>query len=122
MFAAAIVAYVILGFQPQNAHALATLRSRVAQGSLSDRITAVGWLWDRTGETNDAIPLCIEGLASPESFIGQDAAEMLEKMGQQARPAIPALKAALWHKDRFVREDAGKALRKIAPEEMPPIS
>jgi HEAT repeat protein len=43
-------------------------------------------------------------------------------MGQEARPAIPALKAALWHKDRFVRERAGKALRKIAPDEMPPIS
>ena len=118
----AIAAYLILGFQPQNSQALTTLRSRVAKGRLSDRIIAAQWLWERTGETNDVIPLCIEGLASPESYIGEEAAQTLEKMGQKARPAIPALKAALWHEDRYVREYAGKALRKIAPEAMPPIS
>ena len=117
----AIAAYVILGFEPQNSHALAILRSRVAQGRLSDRIIAAQWLWERTGETNSALTLCEEGLAAHESFLGQDAAQVLEKMGPAARPAVPALQAALWHKDRYVREYAGKALRKIAPDEMPPI-
>jgi hypothetical protein len=54
----AIAAYTILAFEPQNAHALAILRSRVAQGSLNDRIIAAQWLWKRTGETNDVIGVC----------------------------------------------------------------
>ena len=117
----AIAAYVILGIEPDHNHALATLRKAINSGKLSDRIGASGWLWERTGDTNSVLALCSEGLSSAESFLGQDAAQVLEKMGPAARPAVPALQAALWHKDRYVREYAGKALRKIAPEEMPPI-
>jgi hypothetical protein len=119
---AAQAAYVTLAFDPQHPQALAVLRDGVAHGSLGNRIIASLWLWERTGETNDVIPLCIEGLESSESYIGQNAANSLEKMGGQARASVPALKAALWHPDRYVRERAGKALRKIAPDEMPPIS
>jgi len=121
-FRAVIAAYLILRFEPQHSHALTTLRVRVAQGNLNDRITAARWLWERTGETNDVVALCVEGLASSEGFIGQTAAYTLEKMGPQAQLAVSALKAALWNKDRFVRERAGKALRKIAPDEMPQIN
>ena len=117
----AIAAYVILGLEPEHKRALTTLRNATISGELSDRIVASGWLWKRTGDTNSVLTLCAQGLASSESFIGQDAAQVLEKMGPAARPAVPALQTALWHQDRYVREYAGKALRKIAPEEMPPI-
>jgi HEAT repeat protein len=116
-----IAAYVILGLEPEHKRALATLRNATISGELYDRIITSGWLWERTGENSPALSLCVEGLASSVSFIGQDAAQVLEKMGPAAQPDFPALQAALWHKDRFVREYAGKALRKIAPEKMPPI-
>jgi len=117
----AIAAYIILGNEPKHPQALATLRNLVGHGELNNRLIASQWLWERTGETNDVLPLCVEGLASPESFIGQNASQVLEKMGSKARPDVPALQAALWHPDRYTRERAGKALRKIAPGEMPPI-
>jgi RNA polymerase sigma factor (sigma-70 family) len=117
----AIAAYIILGLEPKHARALATLRNCVAHGELIHRLVASEWLWKRTGETNDVLPLCVEGLASQQSVIGQDAASILENLGQEGRPDVPALKAALWHDDRFVRERAGNTLRKIAPEELPQI-
>ena len=118
---AAIAGYVILGLEPEHKRALTTLRNATISDELYNRIIASKWLWQRTGETSAALSLCVEGLASSESFIGQDAAQVLEAMGQGARPDIPALQSTLWHKDRYVREYAGKALRKIAPEGMPPI-
>lgn len=117
----AIAAYMILGLEPGHKRALTTLRNATDSGELALRISASGWLWKRTGETNAVLTLCEEGLASSENYLGEDAADVLEEMGAAARPAVPALQAALWHKDRFVREYAGKALRKIAPDEMPPI-
>jgi RNA polymerase sigma factor (sigma-70 family) len=117
----AIAAYVILGLEPEHKRALTTLRNATISGELYNRIIASGWLWKRTGDTNSVLTLCAQGLASSESFIGQDAAQVLEEMGPAARPAVPALQTALWHQDRYVREYTGKALRKIAPEEMPQI-
>jgi hypothetical protein len=117
----ALAAYVILGLKPDHKHALATLRNCVANGKLNDRVIAAKWLWKQTGETNDVLRLCIEGLAAPESHAGQNANSILRELGSEARSAIPALKAALWHSDTFVRHGAGKTLRKIAPEELPSI-
>jgi RNA polymerase sigma factor (sigma-70 family) len=117
----AIAAYIVLGLEPKHMHALATLRNCVAHGELNNRLIASKWLWKRTGETNDVLPLCIEGLAAEQSIMGQDAASILDDLGQESRPDVSALKAALWQKDRYVRERAGKTLREIAPEEMPPI-
>ena len=116
-----VAAHIILGFKPDHQRALATLRNRVSDGKLNDRLTAAHWLWKRTGETNDVLRLCVEGLAAPESHIGQNSNGTLGEMGPEARPAIPALKRALWHSDTYVRHGAGRTLRKIAPEELPPI-
>jgi HEAT repeat protein len=118
---AARAAYVIVALNPEHTQALSVLRRGVAQGTLHQRLITARWLWQRLGETNNVVPLCIEGLAAPESYLGLSGANTLGDLGSKARTAVPALKAALWHKDRFVRERAGKALRKIAPEEMPPI-
>jgi len=117
----ALAAHVILGLKPDHTHALGTLRERVTDGKLNDRLIAAHWLWKRTGETNDVLRLCMEGLAAPESHIGQNANSTLGEMGPEARTAIPALKRALWHSDRFCSTWSGRTLRKIAPEELPPI-
>jgi len=117
----ALAASAILALKPDHDQALSTLRYCIAHGQLNERLIAAGWLWKRKREAGVVLPLCIEGLAAAESQIGQIAASILADMGPEARPAIPALKAALWHSDRYVRERAGKALRKIAPEEMPSI-
>ena len=117
----ALAAYAILALKPDHDEALLTLKSCTEHGELNQRLLAAGWFWKRKGDPAVVLPLCIEGLAAPESHVGQIAASTLADMGPEGRPAIPALKAALWHNDRYVRERAGKALRKIAPEEMPAI-
>ena len=40
-------------------------------------------------------------------------------MGAAALPALPALKAALWHRDRIVRQYAGRLMLRLAPQELP---
>ena len=117
----ALAANIILTHEPTNAESLSVLRRAAAEGELNQRLIPAGWLWQRTGETEPLLSLAIEGLKAPQSHIGQSAAQYLGEMGVGARPAIPALKAALWHKDKFVRQRAGKVLRKLAPEEMPLI-
>jgi hypothetical protein len=60
-----------------------------------------------------------EGLKSPESNIGQTAAQLADQIGDAALPAVPAFKAALWHRDVFVRDHAGLLMLKLAPQELP---
>ena len=96
----AIAAYIVLGLEPEHARALATLRNCVTHGALVGRVCASEWLWKRTGETNDVLPLCVEGLASQQSGPGQDAASILDDLGQlglreHAAPARAELRAAL---------------------------
>jgi RNA polymerase sigma factor (sigma-70 family) len=116
-----MAAFVILAHQPDHTNAQAVLRRDATQGELNARISAAHWLWQRTGETDVLFPLFLEGLKSPDSVIGQEAAGFLGNLGDHALPAVPALKAALWHKDQYVRQSAGLALRKIAPQELPPV-
>ena len=82
------------------------------------RLLAARLLFESVGETNGACALIGEALKLPQSSVGQSAIHLADIMGPSARPAIPVLKAALWHKDRFVRDGAGRVLRKLAPEEM----
>jgi len=114
-----IVAYVILSHNPNHADALAALRRNKSSGNLNDRIIAGRLLFESLGETNDLCLLIEEGFKSPQSHIGQSAAHLADLMGRAALPTVPALKQALWHKDKFVRERAGQLLRKLAPEALP---
>jgi RNA polymerase sigma factor (sigma-70 family) len=120
---ASLAAYIVLGIVPGNSQALQTLRRCTAEGSLDDRLIAAEWLWDETGDSTNLLKLAIAGLKSAdgEELASQLAPQLLARLGDQARPAIPALKAALWRQGTFSRSAAGNALRKIAPEELPPI-
>ena len=85
----------------------------------SNRLQASERLFAALGETNGLCALIAEGLRAEESNLGLDAGRIAEEMGAAALPALPALKAALWHRDRFVRQYAGRLLLKLAPQALP---
>jgi len=86
---------------------------------VNDRLLAGRLLFEVVGETNGLCAILDEAFAAPQSHIGQAAGQIAEEMGDAALPSLPALKAALWHKDRFVRQRAGMLIRKLAPQELP---
>ena len=55
----------------------------------------------------------LAALLSEETWHARSAAEALAEMGPDAREALPALKAALLHKDSLVQSAARQAIRKI---------
>lgn len=116
-----LAAHAILLLQPDHAEAIELIGKTAKGGEMMPRLIAAHLWWQRSGEADLLLPACIEGLKRPDDNIAQTAVRFLGELGDRARPAIPALKAALWHTDLFVREDAGKVLRKIAPEELPAI-
>ena len=69
---------------------------------------------------SEVLPVARE-LLRPLDDLGQNALDVLGKMGAAACPAIPEIKAALYSPSVGVRDRAGRLLRKLAPEEMPPI-
>jgi len=89
----------------------------------------VGWrrVWRREGElggermqllTDDpeAVPVLAKLLGSRDPKARRIAVQGLEKVGEQARPAVPALLAALDDPDDDVRQDAEQALTWIDRE------
>jgi hypothetical protein len=115
-------AHVLLGIDPANQNALQTLRRNATEGDLNwNRLTAAEWLSDQTANPSNLLNLLIEGLISTNKQATFAAPQLLAKMGAAARPAIPALKNALWSQNDTKRDLAGRALQKIAPEELPPI-
>ena len=57
----------------------------------------------------------VAGLDEPPSQASQMFPQWLGDMEAAARPAVPALKKALWHHDIYARRNAEKALKKIDP-------
>jgi hypothetical protein len=76
-------------------------------------------MFEAVGETNGLCELLNEGFKSPDSFIGQSAGNLADKMGDAALPSLAAFKAAMWHQDQFVRAWAGRLILKLAPQELP---
>ncbi|HXP60876.1 MAG TPA: HEAT repeat domain-containing protein, partial [Dongiaceae bacterium] len=112
-------AYVILHHARNHSKALAVLRRNESARELHERLLAGEWLFESLGETNGLCSLIAEGLRAPEPFTGQIAGQIAEQMGDAALPALPAFKAALWHRDPGVREYAGCLILKLAPQELP---
>src|SRR5260370_41683532 len=80
-----------------------------------DRLIAVRVLPERKGDATKIVPALIEALKDREGDIRWSAAIGLGYFGEQARDAIPALKAAQRDRDARVREAVGKALSRIDP-------
>jgi hypothetical protein len=112
-------AYIILSHDKNHAKAWDVLHRNKADGEINPRLLAGRLLYQTVGETNRMCALIAEAFQDSRSFPGQNAGQIAEKMGTNALPALPAIKAALWHKDRFVRERAGTLILKLAPEELP---
>jgi hypothetical protein len=70
-----------------------------------------------TGDPNRSLSvltaLLDERTDSPNT---QSYPQYLAKMGQAARPALPALRRALWHRHIYTRRQAGEALRRLDPQ------
>ena len=88
---------------------------------LQMRATVVNWLWRFQQEVAQILPTARELLAAPDDNTIQSALNVLENMGDAARPAIPEIKALLISKHWAVRERAGRLLRQLSPADMPPI-
>jgi HEAT repeat protein len=116
-----LAADVMLMFAPDNQKARKALQKIMVEGELKDRVAAAHLLWKHTGEFEEVLLVLQEGLNAEDRFTFYSAIQYVGEMGTTARPAIPALKAMLWHKEYGVRSSAGKTLRKLAPDEMPPI-
>lgn len=114
-----IAAYIILRHEQNHSNALAVLRRNKSAGELNERLLAGRPLFESIGETNGLCSLVAEGFKAQESFTGQSAGQIAEKMGSAALPPLPAFKEALWHQDVFVRQQAGKLVLKLAREEIP---
>lgn len=120
----------ILELSPTHPRAMDLLNDIANHAAPFYKIRALQAIAKRTGDNSQYLPFLIECLQlEPEppqeqdleiALVPQTAAHALDELGPAARPAIPALKSALWHRDRGVRETAAKILRKIAPEELPP--
>jgi HEAT repeat protein len=84
-----------------------------------DRLVAVRLLQHRQADAAQAVPALIEALKDKAVDIRLSAAIGLGYYGEQARDAIPALRAAQSDRDARVREAAGTALWRIDPEHSP---
>jgi len=114
-----LAAYVILCHDKMHSKALAVLRRNEAEGVLTERLQAGRWLFEIRGDINGLCSLIEEAFRDQQASAGQMAAQIADRMGEAALPALPAFKAALWHKDVFVRHWAGRLVLKLAPEELP---
>jgi HEAT repeat protein len=83
------------------------------------RVSAAGSLWKITQQSEPALGALIQALKESDSLAESDtghAIALLEEMGQHARAALPALRAALkksQDQEAWARERVEKAIRKI---------
>jgi HEAT repeat protein len=84
-----------------------------------DRLIAVRLVPDRKGDAARVVPALVEALKDKADDIRISAAIGLGSFGDQAKEAVPALKAALHDRDFRVREAATHALAKIDPSATP---
>jgi hypothetical protein len=87
-----------------------------------ERIIAVRLLPQRKGDAAKIVPALIESLKDKQGDIRWSAAIGLGSFGEQARDAIPALRAAQRDRDARVREAARTALSRIDPARFPASS
>jgi RNA polymerase sigma factor (sigma-70 family) len=109
---------------PDHPPAAQTPKRNEAGTGLDQRMDAAYNVWQKTGNPANILDLATEALTatnSPSGAAGQIMASELRRIGAAARPAVPALTNALWHREYYIRMKAGAALQEIAPEELPAI-
>jgi HEAT repeat protein len=84
-----------------------------------DRLIAVRLLGQRKGDAPAVVPALIEALTDKEGDIRRSAAIGLGGLGESAKEAVSALRAAQKDRDARVREAATMALSRIDPGRFP---
>jgi HEAT repeat protein len=79
-------------------------------GAANDAVIMLG---DLHREPEVAVPVLIQCLQSPDTYVRHNAASALGKFGSQAKSAVPALTKALEDSDAGVRRMAAGALKHI---------
>lgn len=114
-------AFVLQGIAPELEEPLRILESAMASDDMGTRATAVNWLWLLHGDSAQVLPVTRELLKATEDDILQSALNVLERMNEASRPAVPELKPLLTSKHWAVRDRAGRLLHRLSPSDMPPI-
>jgi HEAT repeat protein len=116
-YAATLTAHILYKFDPKDPGPLQVINQILTQTNNSARACAAFTLWKMTGDPNRSLSvltaLLDERTDSPNT---QSYPQYLAKMGQAARPALPALRRALWHRHIYTRRQAGEALRRLDPQ------
>ena len=111
----AATAELLWHIDADNPAVVPALRQVMQYTNSATRAYAAYWYWKVTGDANAAIKIMVAGLKERPSGVSQAFPQWLGRMEAAARPAVPALKKALWHHDIYTRRNAGKALEKIDP-------
>jgi HEAT repeat protein len=98
---------------------IADLKSDSKIGQERDRIIAVRLLPGRKEDAAKIVPVMIEALRGKQVDVRLSAAIGLGEFGEEAKVAIPDLRAAEKDQDARVRRQAGVALTRIDPTLVP---
>ena len=98
---------------------IADLKSGPQNGSERDRIIAVRLLPGRKEDAAKIVPVMVECLKDKQVDVRLSAAIGLGDFGEEAKVAIPDLRAAEKDQDARVRRQAGVALTRIDPTLVP---
>ena len=108
-----MMAEFLCRIEPKDSDALRVFKEGMASTNSSDRAYAAFWHWKLTGDAAPTLKVLVAALEERASPSSQTFPQWLHDMGPAARPALPALRKALWHHDIYTRRNAGKALEKI---------
>lgn len=114
-------AFILHGVAPELEKPRRILESALGSDNLETKGTAVNLLWRLRQDVDPVLPVARELLKASDDNSLQSALNVLEKMGDAARPAIPELKPLLTSPHWGVRDRAGRLLRQLSPADMPPI-
>ena len=91
-----------------------SLRTRLAEDDAPVVRVAVARALCRMDRENDALPVLIRELGSPEEWVRLHAAIVLDEIDDKARPAVPALeKARQDRQNKYVARVANRALNEL---------
>ncbi len=108
-----MMAELLCRIEPKDGDALRVFKEGMGSTNSSDRAYAAFWHWKLTGDAAPTLKVLVAALEEPASPRSQSFPQWLQDMGPAARPALPALRRALWHHDVYTRRNAAKALEKI---------
>jgi HEAT repeat protein len=116
-YTAVFTAHILYTIDPNDPEPLRVINEILTQTTNSARACAAFTLWKMTGDANLSLSvltaLLQERIDSPAT---QAYPQYLAEMGEAAKPALPALRQALWHRHIYTRSQAGKALRRLDPQ------